>query len=120
MELILFCNRKIRKICNQFINKKEGSMKSSTLITIVLAVCFLSLFLAGCAHQPVPPGSGVPGFWKGLLHGFIAPVSFIVSLFTDCRIYAFPNAGRWYDLGFMLGIGGFGGGIFGVVRNKRG
>jgi hypothetical protein len=94
-------------------------MKSSTLITIILAVCFLSLFIVGCAHQPFPPGHSFPGFWKGLLHGFIAPVSFIVSLFTDCRIYEFPNAGRWYDFGFMLGIGGFSGGIFGAARHKK-
>jgi hypothetical protein len=94
-------------------------MKTSALFTIVLAVCFMSLFIAGCANQPFPPGHGYPGFWKGLVHGFIAPASFIVSLFTDFRIYAFPNAGRWYDFGFMLGIGGFSGGIFGALRRKK-
>jgi hypothetical protein len=94
-------------------------MKSSTLSILIFTVILLSLFLVGCAHQPLPPGHFYPGFWKGLLHGFIAPVSFIVSLFTDYRIYEFPNAGRWYDFGFMLGIGGFSGGIFGAARHKR-
>lgn len=63
------------------------------------------LFVAGCATQsveiiPVNP----PGFWWGLLHGFILFFSFIASLFTDFRIYAFPNAGVWYDFGFLLGV----------------
>jgi hypothetical protein len=61
----------------------------------------------------------IPGFWRGLWQGFIAPISFIVSLFTnEVRIYAFPNTGRWYDLGFMLGIGGFSGGIFAGSRAR--
>lgn len=63
------------------------------------------LFVAGCATQsveviPVNP----PGFWGGLLHGFILLFSFIASLFTDFRIYAFPNEGVWYDFGFLLGV----------------
>ncbi len=61
-----------------------------------------------------------PGFWKGLWHGFIAPIDFIISLFSNhVRIYAYPNAGRWYDFGFMLGIGGFSSGIFAGFRNRR-
>ncbi len=91
------------------------SNKSIGLFSIVLFV----LLLSGCAHQSFIPTLHAAGFWKGLLHGFIAPVSFIVSLFTDYRIYEFPNAGRWYDFGFMIGIGGFSGGLFGASRNKR-
>ena len=42
----------------------------------------------------------------------IAPFALIASLFSDARIYAFPNAGGWYDLGYYLGIAGaLGGGI---------
>jgi hypothetical protein len=61
-----------------------------------------------------------PGFWKGLWQGFIAPVTFFVSLFSDhIRIYAYPHAGRWYDFGFMLGIGGFSGGFFAWFKKRR-
>jgi len=68
----------------------------------------LVLFLAGCATQPDPEFySSVPGFFTGLWHGVTSPFSFFISLFTDIRIYAFPNAGRWYDFGFMIGICGF-------------
>ena len=69
-----------------------------------------TLTLAGCFAEQAVPGSRptVPGFWMGLWHGIIAPIGFIVSLFSDhVRIYAVPNAGRWYDFGFMIGIGGF-------------
>ncbi len=64
-------------------------------------------------------GAHAPGFWLGLWHGFIAPVTFIVSLFSDAvRVYAVPNLGRWYDFGFMLGIGGFSGGVFAGSRRR--
>jgi len=47
----------------------------------------------------------------GLVQGFIAPVTFIVSLFKpDVAVYAVPNNGAWYNFGFVLGIGGFAGG----------
>jgi hypothetical protein len=45
-----------------------------------------------------------------LLHGFLIVFSFIGSLFTDVRIYNFPNAGRWYDFGYVLGTAAFLGG----------
>jgi len=47
-----------------------------------------------------------------LWHGFIAPVSFFVSLFSDnVALYAVNNNGGWYDFGFVLGAGIiFGGG----------
>ncbi len=49
------------------------------------------------------------GFLYGLLHGFITPISFIASLFDDnVAIYAVNNKGGWYDLGFLLGSGGWG------------
>ena len=30
--------------------------------------------------------------------------SFVASLFTDYEIYAFPNAGGWYNFGFLIGV----------------
>lgn len=83
------------------------------------------VLLAACAatQTDLPAalgGATRPGFWLGFWHGFIAPVAFIVGLFSDhVRIYAVPNAGRWYDLGFMLGIGGFSGGIFAGSRTRK-
>jgi hypothetical protein len=39
------------------------------------------------------------------MHGLISPFSLIGGLFSDIRIYAFPNNGGWYDFGFMVGAG---------------
>lgn len=74
-----------------------------------LVVVAISL-LASCAMQPIPNAVEAPGFWFGLLHGFISPFALISELFTDTRIYAFPNNGGWYDLGFMVGVGAIAGG----------
>lgn len=66
--------------------------------------------LSGCATRPMGE-AGDPGFWHGVFHGAIAPFAFVVSLFSDhVRMYAFPNIGRWYDFGFLLGMGAWGGG----------
>ena len=65
--------------------------------------------LTGCAHtisveQCVE--SDLYGFWGGLWHGIIAPISFILSLFMDdVAMYAVNNTGGWYDFGFVLGAG---------------
>lgn len=72
------------------------------------------LFLAGmlflvssCAHQPPSGGLDLPGFFSGVLHGFLIVFSLIGSIFTDIRIYAFPNSGGWYDFGYVLGASMF-------------
>jgi len=53
------------------------------------------------------------GFWYGLWHGSISPITLIISLFNDnIGMYEVYNNGGWYDFGFLLGAGGvFGGGI---------
>ena len=87
----------------------------------LIGLCLLMvLMLAACtAAQAIPAERGGPGFWLGLWQGFIAPITFIISLFpNDVRIYAYPNSGLWYDFGFMLGIGGFSGGIFAGSRRR--
>ena len=66
-----------------------------------------ALAAAGCAHQPAPNAFEPPGFFMGLLHGFIILFSFIGSLFTDVRIYSFPNSGGWYDFGYLIGASMF-------------
>jgi hypothetical protein len=77
-------------------------MRYVRITVIVLAAATL---LAACATQPAPTAFDPPGFWSGLLHGAIAPFALIASLFKEIRIYAFPNSGWWYDLGFVIGAG---------------
>lgn len=84
-------------------------------IRFVLATAILIFVLTGCA-QSIPldncVDNGAYGFFGGLWHGFIAPFSFVVSLFMDnVALYAVNNNGGWYDFGFVLGAGIlFGGG----------
>ncbi len=45
------------------------------------------------------------GFWAGLWHGFILPITFVIRLFNPkVGIYEINNNGRWYDFGFFLGV----------------
>jgi len=53
------------------------------------------------------PGSdgSVAGFWLGLWHGLIVPISFFVSLLNgNVSLYEVHNNGGWYNLGFVLGV----------------
>lgn len=91
--------------------KKASNLK---VLKIGLALGILIL-MTGCApsisvEQCV--ANDLYGFWGGLWHGIIAPISFVLSLFMDdVAMYAVNNAGGWYDFGFVLGAGIlFGGG----------
>jgi hypothetical protein len=74
------------------------------LVSRVIAIACLLVF-ASCATQPAPDAyASAPGFFMGFLHGLIAPLALIAGIFSDVRIYAFPNSGGWYDFGFVIGI----------------
>jgi len=74
-------------------------------------VVFASLTLAACAAQPYVDVDGAPGFFHGLLHGFIAWFALVGHVFNhDIRVYAYPNTGGWYDFGFLIGLSVWGGG----------
>ncbi len=67
--------------------------------------------LAGSLAGPNPAANTpndegrVAGFWLGLWHGMIAPVTLIVSLFSDeVHVYEVHNSGNWYVFGFLLGV----------------
>lgn len=74
---------------------------------------FVLLFLTSCADVETTTEclKGYQyGFWAGIWHGWIAPISFIGSLFNDdIAVYAANNTGGWYTFGFLLGIGSLGG-----------
>jgi len=63
------------------------------------------LAVAGPGSRYGIPGANPAGFWAGLWHGLICPITFIVSLFSpNVRIYEIHNRGRWYDFGFVIGV----------------
>ena len=74
------------------------------LMFVVIATCMTS-----CAPEGYE--SHESGFFSGLWHGFIIVFSLIGKLFgADIGVYADHNTGFTYWLGFIIGIGGFGGG----------
>ena len=96
-------------------------------VALLIITVVLVLILAGCAPGPntltgSPDQEGeVAGFWLGLWQGIIAPVTFIISLFSDkVEMYEVHNNGGWYNFGFLLGasiiLGGSGGG---AARGRR-
>ncbi len=94
------------------------------IMWLVLAVTIL-VVLAACAPGANPsvdtaPAEGdVAGFWLGIWHGIIAPITFIISLFTEnVNFYEVHNNGGWYDFGFVLGAGILFGGSRGAKRRK--
>ena len=100
-------------------------MKKTVFVLIMITI---ALVLSACAAGPnqlrnTPDEDGeVAGFWLGIWHGFIAPFTFIISLFSR-NVYVFEvhNNGGWYTFGFLLGasmiFGGSGGGA--ASRRKR-
>jgi len=80
------------------------------LLLVSLAVA-VAMILAGCAAGANPtegmlvPDDNIAGFWSGLWHGVISPVTFIISLFSDnVNIYEVHNNGGWYNFGFLFGM----------------
>ncbi len=78
----------------------------ATILFIALAT------LTGCI-----PGDGrntvqkPAGFFWGIWHGWVAPISLIISIFKkNIRLYEAFNNGWLYDFGFYIAvISGFGG-----------
>jgi hypothetical protein len=96
-----------------------GSWSRKRRLICFLGVLMVALIVSSCAEQPAPSGEpGVPGFLYGLLHGFLIVIDFFIGLFSDVRIYAYPNSGGWYDFGFVLGASMFLGGGGAGSRGK--
>ena len=91
-------------------------------LLVVMLACALAVVLAGCFPGT---GSGMPddraGFFTGVWHGWIAPVSLIVGIFNcEVRLYEVNNTGWWYDFGFYIAvIAGFGGIALSRRREKK-
>ncbi|HWS58048.1 MAG TPA: hypothetical protein VN257_05870 [Actinotalea sp.] len=97
-----------------------------SLVLLVGAVGTL-LVLSACAAggndlTGTPTADGdVAGFWQGLWHGLIVPITFVISLFNEgVGIYEVHNNGAWYDFGFVIGVSAtFGGSAGGGAASTR-
>ncbi len=111
---------------NDYVNKpqEENVMKKTILICILLSI---TLLLSACFAGPnqlrnTPDEDGeVAGFWRGIWHGLISPITFVISLFNK-SVYVFEvhNNGGWYTFGFLLGASmTFGGSGSGAAYSRR-
>lgn len=94
-------------------------MKTRFILIMVLFIVTVVL-LTGCI-----PGDGAndaqnpAGFFWGVWHGWIAPISLVIGIFDhNIRLYEINNSGWWYDFGFYIAvISGFGG--LSLFRRKK-
>ncbi|MCE5343848.1 MAG: hypothetical protein LLF96_09770 [Eubacteriales bacterium] len=94
-------------------------MKNKKILLIGLLI-ILMVLLTACA-----PGDGAnsvehpAGFFSGVWHGWIAPVTLVISLFNrHISIYEVNNVGFWYNFGYYMAIiSGFGG--LALSRKRR-
>ncbi len=97
------------------------------LFLLVFVLLLVIVMLAGCAAGPNPvvhtagTDGSIAGFWLGLWHGLISPITFIVSLFSDnVHFYEVYNNGGWYNFGFLLGVSSvFGGSSISSSKRRR-
>ena len=90
------------------------------IVILSLIMVFVFVTLTACvpgdgSYTPDDPA----GFFWGIWHGWLAPVSLIMGLFrSNIRVYEIYNSGWWYDFGFYIAvISGFGG--LSLFRSKK-
>jgi hypothetical protein len=98
-------------------------MKKNLGFVLIIAMVLLTGCTAGSnTFTNIPNADGnIAGFWIGLWHGLIAPVTFIISLFSKhVHFYEIHNNGGWYNFGFLLGLSiVFGSGGKGASRKHK-
>jgi hypothetical protein len=90
---------------------------------IFFSIALMIVAMSGCFPGGTTYSAQEPaGFFSGVWHGWIAPVSLIVGIFkSGIRIYEPFNTGWWYDLGFYIAvIAGFGGITLSRKQAKKG
>ena len=86
----------------------------------VIALLILLVLLTGCMAGISPQfDTQQAGFFYGIWHGWLAPLSLILKFFNpEHSIYEINNTGLGYEFGFYMAIiSGFGG--LSLARKKR-
>ena len=95
--------------------------KYKKFLGIVFLLLTLTFLLTACLPGTLITTEDKPaGFFMGIWHGWIAPISLVAGLFDpEVRIYELNNTGWLYDFGFYIAIiSGFGG--LSLARRKQG
>ncbi|HKL57500.1 MAG TPA: hypothetical protein VJ854_03805 [Sphaerochaeta sp.] len=83
-----------------------------TALTCIVLLIISTFLLTACLPGTLITTVDKPaGFFLGIWHGWIAPISLIMGFFNpSVRIYEAYNSGWLYDFGFYIAIiSGFGG-----------
>lgn len=95
-------------------------MNSKRKVIFIGLLAFMVMAFVACIpgtgkYTPAEPA----GFFSGVWHGWIAPISLIGGIFNhSIRVYEPINSGWWYDFGFYISIiAGFGG--ISLFRKKK-
>lgn len=94
-------------------------MKKKLSIRLFLILIILLSLSACVPGDGVNSPSNLAGFFYGIWHGWLAPLTLILHFFdSSVRLYEVNNVGWWYDFGFYMAIiSGFG--SLSLFRNKR-
>ena len=81
------------------------------VLKIVIIILFVSFLIACLPGDGKRTSENPAGFFSGIWHGWVAPLSLVFGIFNgNIRVYEVNNTGWWYDLGFYMAIiSGFGG-----------
>ena len=88
--------------------KNPENLKASK---ILFGILLLILMSSCAANEPLDEclTGQTYGFFWGIWHGIIAPISLTISLFDEkVAMFAVNNSGFFYGLGFLIGSGGWG------------
>jgi hypothetical protein len=95
-------------------------------VYLLIGLSLTALVLTACTAGPNPlKGTAdeegkIAGFWMGLWHGIIAPVTFVISLFSrSVTVFEVYNSGGWYTFGFLIGASMTLGGSGGAASRRR-
>ena len=94
-----------RGLLSRLLRRIAGLLVAGIVIGLILH------FVARRVHN----ASGPNGFKAGLLHGALMPLALPnLAVGDDVTIYATPNTGRLYKLGYTVGVNGCGLFFFGL------
>lgn len=102
------------------LSSEESLIMKKKVFTLSITAVLILLTLTGCVPGDDTYTSTDPaGFFSGIWHGWVAPISLIMQLFNkNIRVYEVINTGWWYDFGFYIAIiSGFGG--LSLSRKKK-
>ena len=76
------------------------------IIGLLIFIGALSLISSGMVHLAGDSYYLVKeaGFFSGLVHGILAPITLVLGLFIKINMYELNNGGWWYNFGFLFGL----------------